>query len=183
MNSAWGLVCVQTCVNIVTSVEGPRELLWPWVVFRWKILSLWNLGTVHLVRGLVQQILLQSLFWIFNCLSLSGERTWVHVSLLQLSHISFNLAVDLSIKLTIFPHLLESFMFIGPHWVFKCEISLTLISYRLSINQLYLPHHCKVGCLPFARDEFPQRLTSWYRSQHLLVGRKRFLRFWGLSLV
>ena len=95
---------VEAGVDEVASIEGAGETLWSWEEFGWQVLLLWDLCAILLVGSLVDEVLLQSLFWILDLISFGWELTWNYIFTLNLLIVVFNSTVDLSIELTMFSH-------------------------------------------------------------------------------
>ena len=117
VNSVWSLESVQSGVDEVSTVECSSERFGSWVVFIWQVLLLWDFRAVLLVRGHVQQILFQCLFWVLDFFGLSWEVSWDNILLLYLCHIILDSSVDLCIELSIFSHFFQSLVFVGFHRV------------------------------------------------------------------
>ena len=115
MESARRLVGVKPGVNEIASVEGSSEALRSRAVLGWQVWLRWHLRSVSLVRGLVQQVLLQGLLRVLNLISDSWERSRMKICFLDLSHIFLDSLIHLIVKFFIFSHLLKGFMLVGPH--------------------------------------------------------------------
>ena len=95
---------VEARVDEVASVEGAGETLWSWEEFGWQVLLLWDLCAILLVGSLIDEVLLESLFWVLDLISFGWELAWNYIFTLYLLIVVFNSTVDLSIELTMFSH-------------------------------------------------------------------------------
>ena len=128
MESTWRLECVKTRVNEVASVECASEALRSWEVLRWQILFLWHFSAILLVGCLIDQVLLEGLFWVFDFIGICGEFSWDDVLALDLLIVVFNSAIHLRVKFAMLTHFFQGLMFECSQRVFECKITLTLLN-------------------------------------------------------
>ena len=128
VNSAWRLESVETSVNEVASIECTREAFRSWEILRWQVFFLRHFSAILLIGCLVDQVLLKSLFWVFDFVSVCREFSWDDILTLDLLIIVFDSSIHLGVKFAVLPHLLQSLMLEGSKRVFQCKITLTLLN-------------------------------------------------------
>ena len=128
VDSARRLEGVETSVNEVASVESASEALRSWEVLGRQVFLLRHFSAILLVRCLVDQVLLKSLLWVFDFVSVCRELSWNHILALDLLIIVFDSSVHLCVKLTVLPHFFQGLVLERSQRVLQCEITLTLIN-------------------------------------------------------
>lgn len=111
VDSARRLEGVKTRVNEVATIECAREALRSWEILGWQVLFLRHFSAILLVGCLIDQVLLEGLFWVFNFGGISGEFSWDDVLALNLLVVVFDSAIHLCVKFAMLTHFFQGLVF------------------------------------------------------------------------
>ena len=127
MDPAWREVGVEAGVDIVAAVERGHEALRPRVVLGGQVFLLRHLAAVGHVRGLVEQVLLQSVVWVLYFVGCgSWELLGLGFSLLDQRLLVLDFGVDGRVQLAVVAHDLQGLVLVGAHRVLQSQLSVAL---------------------------------------------------------